>query len=282
MAKAALVRVAAAILLLWSGPAAAEDGDELWMSSVKECVVSRMDGFLDTLGNTSCPNSCANCLSQPLQCLSECTNKQAACSCAAAIPQAVESLVGCCSLIWDIFASVCHQAVRGLASTVVDQITNICDASDPLNAPGSLLVKARTAMEEGTVAVVAGLQAGAKPLRGAKSLLDIEPKAPAVAALEEETSTREYVSSHSMGGACLNMMDALESEHAVQGSGEEVPDLLTAAQQIAERASDMLGREMPALRAQVHRAMAVAWSEAGPGMDGHDVCEMILRHHDGL
>mmetsp|Transcript_77619 Transcript_77619/g.240485 ORF Transcript_77619/g.240485 Transcript_77619/m.240485 type:complete len:283 (-) Transcript_77619:179-1027(-) len=282
MAKSGLVSVAAALLLLSSGPAAAEDSEQLWMSEVRACVTTRMDVFLDSLGNSMCPHSCANCLTEPMQCITECTNRQAACACAAAIPQAADSLVGCCSLIWDIFAGVCKSAVHGLASTAVLTVGTICSASDDLNAPGSLLVKARTAMEEGTVAVIAGLQAGAKPLRGAKSLLDLKPEAPAAAALEEETSNHEYVSSHSMGGACLGMMDTLESEHAVQGSGDEVPDLLAAAQQIAKRASGMLGREMPALRAQVHRAMAVAWSEAGPGMDGHDVCEMILRHHDGL
>mmetsp|Transcript_98903 Transcript_98903/g.304827 ORF Transcript_98903/g.304827 Transcript_98903/m.304827 type:complete len:86 (-) Transcript_98903:92-349(-) len=85
-----------------------------------------------------------------------------------------------------------------------------------------------------------------------------------------------------MGSACLNLMEEIESEHAAGSAVDEVPDLLAVSGKIAARAASMLGREMPSLKAKVHKAIAVAWSEDGPGMDSRDVCEVVLRHHDSL
>mmetsp|Transcript_32356 Transcript_32356/g.76760 ORF Transcript_32356/g.76760 Transcript_32356/m.76760 type:complete len:244 (+) Transcript_32356:116-847(+) len=229
---------------IFSSPIAAEERADKWMSQIKHCVHARLDAFSAELGNSSCPYECAHCFTEPLDCISSCANQQAACACAQEIPQALGSLQECCTEVWDIFADMCHSALESLEHAMVSTITHICD----------------TDQAELDQALAAG---------------------PALAQANEQSSG-EYVGSHRMGSACMSMLEDLESEHAAQVDADEMPNLLEAAEQIAQRASDMLGRESPALKAKVHKAMAVAWSEDGPGMDSRDVCEVILRHHDGL
>jgi len=280
--------VCAVVVALLSGPALAEATSEQWHinSDIKQCVRTRLDEFLANFssGSGACPYECANCLTDPLTCLTQCTNKAAACACSHDIPQALDSLATCCEYVWDILEGACHSAVRGLGETVVNQISHICMSSDEdLNAameqPGSLLVKTRSTVEEGAVAVISGLQAGAQQLPHAGSLLELA--SPTSAFLAQE-GTAEYVDGHAMGSACLSMLEDVEREHAVVGEDGDVPDLYQAAAQIAERASGLLGRQLPALTPAVHKALALAWSEDGPGMDSRDVCEMILKHHDSL
>merc|ERR1739848_575300 len=88
-----------------------------------------------------------------------------------------------------------------------------------------------------------------------------------------------YVGQHEMGTACLKMMEGIESEYAKHD--EEMPDLHAAAAKISERACGFMGRKLPGLKDKVHRAMTVAWSEQGPGMDVDEVCEVVLKYHEG-
>mmetsp|Transcript_19393 Transcript_19393/g.44113 ORF Transcript_19393/g.44113 Transcript_19393/m.44113 type:complete len:291 (-) Transcript_19393:67-939(-) len=280
-----------ALSLLHAVALAEESGDRWIISSdVKHCVTSRLDQFLSNFssgGPGACPYECANCLTDPLQCLVECTNREAACACSQALPEALDGLASCCEYIWDIFEGACRSAIRGLGETVVDQISHICSAdAGELQAalekePGSLLVKTRATIEEGVTALISGMQAGAQHFPGTNSLMQSTPtpRSPSLV----QSSSAEYVRDHGMGGACIGMIEDVEREHA-DGADESdsVPDLLVAASQISERASELLGKELPALAPVVHKALAVAWSEDGPGMDSNDVCEVILRHHDSL
>lgn len=278
-------------LALLSGPVLAEESGDKWIisSDVKHCVTSRMDEFLSNFsggGVSACPYECANCLTDPLQCLVQCANKEAACACSQAIPQALDSLAACCEYIWDIFEGACRSAVRSLGETVVNQISNICSANqeelqaEMREAPGSLLVKTRTTLEEGVVALISGMQAGAVQHPGVDSLLELQ-SGPA-ASLAQEQGSDEYVGGHRMGAACVSLLDGIESEHAAGADEAQVPDLRAAAEKISQRTSALLGRDLPELKTVVHRALAVAWSEDGPGMDSREVCEVILRHHDSL
>uniref|UniRef100_A0A7S4RM56 Uncharacterized protein n=1 Tax=Alexandrium monilatum TaxID=311494 RepID=A0A7S4RM56_9DINO len=287
MAKSAVVRAVALALL--GSPVAAAKSAERWPMSgdVRECVTTRLDRFMDTFSSSlNCPHECADCFNDPMECLSSCANKEAACACSLAVPQVVGSLGDCCSELWDIFEGACRSAIEALGETVVNTISEICSSSDEdlaaefKKTPGSLLVKTWTAVEQGAAGVISGLQAAGKTHPGAHALFELRAK-PALA-LAEERSDEEYVRGHRMGGACLSLMEDIESEHAAGSAASEVPDLLAVSGKIAERAASMLGREMPSLKAEVHKAMTVAWSEEGPGMDSRDVCEVVLRHHDGL
>jgi len=102
----------------------------------------------------------------------------------------------------------------------------------------------------------------------------------------DRSGASAYVSDHRMGAACVGLLEGMEREQASlaeqQGEMGEVPDLHAAASQIASRASGMLGAELPALQGQVHKAMTVAWTEDGPGLDADGICEVILKHHDSM
>jgi len=231
------------------------------MSEIKDCISEQMGLFFDdlSLGSETCPFACANCFTDPLSCLEHCTNKDAACGCAEALPKAISSVSQCCEEVWSMFQSACESGLRGLEETVLGQISRICQSWEEgreatLGAdlgPGVLVEEARRTVQESTTAFLVGLQAAAERHPGASALLDLQP-------LREEE----------LSAACLNMLERVEGGHAEaagEGDNQELPD-----------------RELSALEDEVREAVATARSKDGAGMDPQDICKKVLRHHDSL
>jgi len=276
-------------VLLFTAALLSPTGAEQWqMSEIKECVKTSLDGFLANFkGSAACPETCGECLADPMACLTDCANNEAACGCAQAIPAAVDTVSECCSHVWGIFEGACRRGMDGLGRTVTKTIANICEAEEELSAamagqgPTVLLAKTKDAVQEGALAVLAGFEAAAANHPGAGALLELMPQKAGAKEEEQQQTAAAFVESHSMGSACLGMLEAIESEHAATAESD-MPDLRAAAVQIAESAAGFLGKDLPSLIDKVHKAMAVTWSEEGPGMDAEGICEVILRHHDSL
>jgi len=276
------------LLLVALALAAGARGEESSISpELRECVLSSVVGFaMNFSGNEACPASCASCLTSPMDCLSACSDSRStACGCARILPDAAHAIRACCDeMQFSFMASTCEMALSGMAVTVVTALDHMCEdpegaARDAAPPGASLIARTKQSIVDGSLAVLAGLEAGARQHPGAGALLEL--------VAEKKAAGAAYVSSHSQGAACLGMLEALEGEESTlaqqdPAAASEVPDLHKVAEQIASRSAGLLGREMPALKDKVHKAMTVAWSERGPGMDAEAVCRLVLQHHDAL
>uniref|UniRef100_A0A7S1WG93 Uncharacterized protein n=1 Tax=Alexandrium catenella TaxID=2925 RepID=A0A7S1WG93_ALECA len=250
--------VAALFLLALAGPALATPPKSV--EEITNCIHDRVDEHTAPFkGNVSCPAVCAHCHEAPpaSTCPALCKKAKIFCGCAGLMFEALEASKTCCVGLSGLLLLACSagtEELREMATQIYGQhcLAGAVKMTGQVNFPNLADLAGKASF----------LQQGAM------------------------SSSSAVVIAHRMGADCVSMLEGLEQEHAAlaeqQGDLEQVPDLHAAAVQIADRASGLLGAEMPKLKGAVHRAMTQAYSEEGPGMDSHDVCQLILDHHDAL
>lgn len=252
----------AALLLALSAPAAA--GPPTSIAGVQACINQRIAASAGAFpGSATCPAVCAHCHEAPpaSTCPQHCKDAKVFCACSGVMFEALGAAKTCCTGLSGLLLLGCSAGVGELDAFAQREYAHRCVGKEP----------------QGKVSwnILSGLST----------------KAAASAALQtdvavDRSAAGSYVGFHRMGAACVSLLEGIEREQAsvAEQRGElgEFPDLRAAAAQIADRASGMLGAELPALKGKVHTAMTVAWSEEGPGLTADGICEVILKHHDSL